>query len=294
MKDLPERLKENKVLLSDGAWGTMLFKQGLSSGECPELWNLTHRNKVLEIAKSYIRAGADIIGTNSFGASEMKLDLYGLAGKAAEINFEAASISREAAGPDKFVMGSVGPTGKILMMGEVSDEQVYESFYEQCRSLKKGGVNAIIIETMTALDEALIAVRAAKDNAPLPVICTFTFDKTLDNTFRTMMGVSPKEMATALINAGVDIIGTNCGNGFDGMIEISNEIRKEFPDIPLLVQANAGMPKLVGGENIFPESPKEMAAKIPKLIDLGVNIIGGCCGTTPEYISQFAKTIHKS
>lgn len=293
MSNFLDQLKKNNVLLSDGAWGTMLFEKGLTAGECPELWNLTQRDKVFDIAKSYINAGADIIETNSFGASGMKLDLYGLADKAEEINIEAALISREAAGSDKFVFGSVGPTGKILMMGEVSEEQIYYTFSEQCQSLENGGVNAIIIETMTALDEAILAIKAAKENTKLPVICTFTFDKTVDNTFRTMMGVSPTKMASTLINEGVDLIGTNCGNGFEGMIEISKEIRKSFPEFPLVVQANAGMPQLIDGENVFPEGSKEMASKIPQLIDVGVNIIGGCCGTSPEYISEFAKVIHK-
>ncbi|MFC2103860.1 homocysteine S-methyltransferase family protein [Bacteroidota bacterium] len=292
MKDFLNKLKNN-VLLSDGAWGTMLFDMGLEVGECPESWNLKHRNKVLDIAKSYIKAGADIIGTNSFGATGMKLKLYGLEDKAVKINIEAASISREAAGNDKFVFGSVGPTGKILMMDEVSEKQVYETFSEQCHALEKGGVDAILIETMSALDEALLAIQAAKENTSLPVICTFSFEKTVDNTYRTMMGVSPIEMAIILINAGVDIIGTNCGNGFDGMIEICREIRKEFADILLLVQANAGMPQLIDGKNIFPEGPKEMANKIPQLLDLGVNIIGGCCGTNPAHISEFSKIIHE-
>lgn len=292
MKDLSKHFKGKNVLLLDGAWGTMLFKKGLQSGECPELWNLTQRELVLDIAKSYISAGSDIIETNSFGASSMKLSLYGLDDKTAEINIEAAKISREAAGTKHFVFGSVGPTGKILMMGEVTDDEVYNTFKEQCQALEKGGVDAIIIETMTALDEALLAVKAAKENTRLPIICTFSFDKTIDNTYRTIMGVSPVEMTRNLIEAGVDMTGTNCGNGFDGMIEISQEIRREFPVFPLLVQANAGMPKLVDGKHIFPEGPEEMAAKIPRLIELSVNIIGGCCGTNPEHISCFSKIIH--
>lgn len=291
MKDLLDLLKENKVLLSDGAWGTMLFEKGLQAGDCPELWNLTHREKVLEVAKSYVDAGADIIETNSFGGSGMKLRLYELEDKAEIINIEAALISREAAGKEVLVFGSVGPTGKLLMMGEVTEEQMYATFLQQCKALEKGGVNAIVIETMIALDEALLAIKAAKESTQLSVICTFTFDKTVDNTYRTMMGVSPGEMAKIIVNAGADVIGTNCGNGFDGMIEISKEIRTEFPDIPLLVQANAGIPQLIEGKNVFPEGPQEMASKIPLLLDLGVNIIGGCCGTTPAYISEFKKHI---
>lgn len=292
MRNLLNRIQEQKVLLSDGAWGTMLFEKGLSAGECPELWNLSQRDKVLEVARSYIQAGADIIETNSFGGSGIKLALYGLEKKAEEINIEAAKISREAAGDKAIVLGSVGPCGKIIMMGDVTEDQIYQSFKEQCLALQKGGVDAIIIETMTALDEAILAIKAAKENTKLPVICTFTFDKTVDNTYRTMMGVSPSEMAEALINEGVNIIGTNCGNGFDGMIQISKEIREFSSNIPLLVQANAGMPQLIDGANVFPEGPQEMASKIPELKKIGVNIIGGCCGTTPEYITEFAKFIH--
>lgn len=291
MKGLLLRIKNNKTLLSDGAWGTMLFEKGLAVGDCPELWNLTHRDEVMEIAKSYVEAGADIIMTNSFGASRIKLKSYGLEDKATAINTESALISREAAGPGKLVFGSVGPTGTILMMGEVPEEQVFDAFREQCQALEEGGVDAILIETMTALDEAVLAVKAARESTDLPVICTFTFDKTPDNTYRTMMGVSPLEMATTLISEGVDMIGANCGNGFDGMIGICEEIRRELPGVPLLIQANAGMPQYMDGKNIFPESPEEMAARIPQLMNLGVNIIGGCCGTTPEYIAQFAKTI---
>lgn len=222
----------------------------------------------------------------------MKLDPYQLSDKVWDINIEAAHIAREAAGNDKFVLGSIGPTGKILIVGEVSTKQVYDIYYEQCIALQEGGVDAIIIETMSALDEAQLAIQAVKENTTLPVICTFTFEKTLNNNYRSMMGVSPVEMVSKLINAGVDVIGTNCGNGFDGMIDIAKEIRESYADLPLIVQANAGLPQLINGKNVFPEGPKEMAAKIPQLIDLGVNIIGGCCGTTPEHIAEFSKIIH--
>jgi len=292
VKDFLDKIKDKKVLLLDGAWGTMLFEKGLSAGECPELWNMNKRDTVLDIAKSYIEAGSDIIETNSFGASGMKLELFGLADKATAINKEAALISREAAGDDKFVFGAVGPTGKILMMGEVTEEQVFKTFCEHMQALEKGGVDAIIVETMTALDEAVLAIKAAKESTNLPVICTFTFDKVADNTYRTMMGVSPKEMALTLINEGADMIGTNCGNGFDDLIDIGKEIRQDYSEFPLLVQANAGIPKFIDGQNLFPDSPESMAAKIPQLMNLGVNIIGGCCGTSPEHISQFAKFIH--
>jgi 5-methyltetrahydrofolate--homocysteine methyltransferase len=292
MKNILDKISEGSVLLSDGAWGTMLYNKGLDSTACPELWNITHSDKVFQIAKSYVDAGADIIETNSFGGSRLKLDMYELGDRAKEINLAAAKISREAAGEDVYVFGSIGPTGKILMMGEVSEEEVYHAFREQAESLEEGGADALIIETMTALDEATIAIKATKENTSLPIICSFSFEKTVNGDYRTMMGVSPTDMVTALRDCGVSIVGANCGNGFDGMIEISKEIREANETVNLMIQANAGIPELIDGESRFKESPAEMAAKLPSLIELNVNIIGGCCGTTPDHISKFSEVIN--
>ncbi|MEG8945937.1 homocysteine S-methyltransferase family protein [Rosettibacter firmus] len=291
MKTLIELLKENKILISDGAWGTFLQSKGLQPGECPELWNITHRDVVFEIAKSYVDAGADMILTNSFGANPIKLKHYGLESKTAELNFAAASISREAAGDNHYVLGSIGPTGILLMMGEISEDEIYEGFKIQATALKAGGADAILIETMSDIDEAKLAVKAAKENTNLTVICTFTFEKTLTGEYRTMMGVSPTEMTIALKEAGVDIIGTNCGNGFDQMIEIVQEIRTVDNSIPILVHANAGKPIFKDGITVFPETPDFMASKVQLLIESGANIIGGCCGTTPAHISAIANVV---
>lgn len=294
MRTLIEEIKSGKTLISDGAWGTFLHKLGLQPGECPELWNVTHRSEVLSIAKSYIETGADMILTNSFGGSPYKLKYYGLEDRAFELNKAAAEISREAAGNDHFVLGSIGPTGAILMMGQISEQELYEGFAVQAEALKNGCVDAICIETMSAIDEAGIAVRAAKEAANLDIICTFTFDKTTAGEFRTMMGVSPEEMTKAMIEAGVSIIGSNCGNGFQQMIDIVNEIRSVDPEIPVLIHANAGRPNYVDGETIFPETPLEMAAMTPALINAGANIIGGCCGTTPDHIRAIVKAVRGS
>ena len=183
MKSLLSVLEKGKILVSDGSWGTLLHKRGLSSDECPELWNLTHRDDVLSIAKGYIDAGTDMILTNSFGASPAKLAHYGLQDRTAEINEAAAAISREAAGSDHFVLGSMGPTGIILMMGEVSERTLFDGFCIQAMALKKGGADALCIETMSALDEACLAIRAAKESAGLEIICTFTFEKTVQRRF---------------------------------------------------------------------------------------------------------------
>jgi 5-methyltetrahydrofolate--homocysteine methyltransferase len=293
MRSLLASLKNRGVLLSDGAWGTMLHEKGLQAGDCPELWNITHRKEVLSIAKSYIDAGSDLILTNSFGGNSVKLRHYDLQDRMDEINEAAAAISREAAGKDHLVLGSMGPSGAILMMGEVSGEELMESFSRQSEALKRGGADAICIETMSDIDEACIAIRAAKKTTGMEIVCTFTFEKTVGGEFRTMMGVSPEEMTSAVKEAGADVIGTNCGNGFDQMIDIVSEIRKFDPVTPVLVHANAGKPILKDGSTLFPETPEMMAAKIGDLINCGTSIIGGCCGTTPEHIRALAKAIKK-
>lgn len=291
MSKLIDEIKKGRVLVSDGAWGTFLQKKGLKAGECPESWNLTHPEEVYDIAKSYVDAGSDTIETNSFGGSRYKLAGYGLEDKVFELNKAAAEISRRAAGPDHFVLGSIGPTGKLLMMEEVTEDELYQAFKEQAQALEEGGVDAIVIETMTDLEEARIAVKAAKENTSTDVICTMTFDKILSGEFRTMMGISPTEMAGTLVEAGAAVIGANCGNGISDMIGIVKEIRTVDHEIPILVHANAGMPHYHDGETTFPETPADMAGHVKEIIDAGANIIGGCCGTTPDHICEVHKVV---
>ena len=286
-----EKVKSSPVLVSDGAWGTFLHDKGLKPGECPELWNVKHPEAVYDIAKSYIDAGADMIETNSFGGSRFKLEHYGLAERAAELNEAAAALSSKAAGDDRFVLGSIGPTGKILMMGDVTEDELYDAFQEQAIALEKGGADAIVIETMSAIDEAVLAIRAAKEHTKLPVICTFTFEQTIEGDYKTMMGVSPESMAEAILEAGADIIGTNCGNGMARMIDIIKALHKVAPDTPLLVHANAGAPVVRDGKTVFPETPEDMAKLAPQLVDAGARIVGGCCGTTPAHISAIANAV---
>jgi 5-methyltetrahydrofolate--homocysteine methyltransferase len=291
MKKISQQIADGKTLISDGAWGTFLYQKGLTPGDCPELWCIDRRSDLLEIARSYIDAGSDMVQSNSFGASSFKLDIFGLSDRVGELNEAAASISREAAGPDRHVIASVGPTGKMLVMGDVSREELYDAFKEQVIALERGGADACCIETMSDIDEATLAVKAAKENTGLEIICTFSFERTAAGEYRTMMGVSPSDMAKALCESGADIVGTDCGNGMQGMIPIVEEIRAVTPNIPILVHANAGMPVRVGDEDTFPDTPEDMAKLTPEIIKAGANIVGGCCGTTPAHIRAMADAL---
>lgn len=291
MNKIIQEIQKGRILVSDGAWGTFLQKKGLEPGECPEQWNATRPDAVFDIARSYIEAGADMIETNSFGGNYYKLKGYGLEDQVYTLNKLAAEISRKAAGPDRFVLGSVGPTGKLLMMDEVTEEELYDAFRQQSIALEAGGADAIVIETMTDLEEARIAVKAAKENTACEVICTMTFDKILSGEYRTMMGISPAEMTEILVGAGASVIGANCGNGMADMIGIVKEIRKQNPDVPVLIHANAGMPHYCDGETTFPESPEDMGGRVKEIIEAGANIVGGCCGTTPGHISEVCRVV---
>lgn len=287
-----DAVKSGRTLISDGAWGTFLQKKGLEAGDCPELWCVDRPDDVLEVAKGYVAAGADMIEADSFGGCRLKLEQYGLGDRAAEINEAAARISREAAGEDRWVIACAGPSGKMLLMGDVTEEELYDAFKEQAMALEKGGADAICVETMSATDEASIAVRAAKENTDCEVICTFTFERSIQGDYKTMMGISPTEATKAALEAGADIVGTNCGNGIERMIDVVKEIRSVAPDTPILVHANAGLPQNVNGVDVFPESPEDMAAQVRDLVAAGANIVGGCCGTTPAHIEAMRQAVN--
>ncbi|MBL7218576.1 MAG: homocysteine S-methyltransferase family protein [Phycisphaerae bacterium] len=262
----------------------MLQARGLTPEQCPEEWNVSHAEDVISVAGQYARAGSDLVLTNTFGGSATKLAKMGCGDRVRELNLAGARNSLQGA-PGALVAGSVGPTGDFLQpLGTTTANEMEAVFSEQIGALLEAGLKAICIETMTDIGEAIAAVRAARKlDAELDIITTFTFDAT-PGGFKTMMGVDPKQVAGELPAAGANVLGANCGNGIEQMIEITTELRK-YTDLPILIHANAGLPELVDGRTVFRQSPEAMAAHTRALVEAGANIIGGCCGTTPEHIA---------
>lgn len=285
-----ERLKNGEILISDGATGTYLQNHGLEPGGCPEEFNASHPDVVKQMAKAYFESGSDMVLTDSFGGNRFIQEKYGFGQRVTEFNRLSAQYARSQAPQDGFVVGSVGPTGQFLEpLGEVSPEEMYEAFAEQIVALAEGGADAVVIETMTAIEEAVIAIKAARDYTKLTVMSTMVFDKGPRGYF-TMMGVTPERAVLELQSAGADVVGTNCGNGIDNMIELA-QIMRQTTDCYLLVHSNAGIPVIKDRKIIYPETPDYMAERFLTLAEIGVNIIGGCCGTEPTHIKTFAKAL---
>jgi len=272
-------LRLNGPVLADGAWGTELQARGLARGECPDGWNLQHPERVVEVARAYVAAGSQVILTNTFRSNRIALAGTHLADSIVEINRCGVEISKFA--PGHLVFASVGPSGKLLAMGEVTESDLAAAFAGQARVLAEAGADAILVETMTDLDEAVIAVHAARATG-LPVIASMVFDSGR-NRDRTMMGATPEQAADRLAGAGANAIGANCGLGIEGHIEICRRLRAAC-DLPIWIKPNAGLPELVDGEPVYRVTPAEFALRVPDLVEAGASFIGGCCGTTPEFI----------
>ena len=285
-----ERLQKDEVLISDGATGTYLQARGLEPGGCPEELNASQPELIRQMAKDYFGADSDMVLTNTFGANKFMLKKYGHGDRVTELNRLAAQHARNMAPPNGLVAGSVGPSGEFLEpLGEISETEMLDAFAEQVTALAEGGTDAIIVETMTALEETTLAIKAVKENTDLPVIATMTFDKG-PRGFFTMMGVQPERAVNELKNAGAEVTGANCGNGIENMVEIAR-IMRNATDGYLIIHSNAGIPTIRQGQIVYSETPKFMAEHFNTLAEIGINIFGGCCGTPPDHIRALSQAI---
>ncbi len=290
MKPLIERL-EDEILVCDGAMGTQLLDKGQPLGECPDYWGIKNHRILSDIHKSYIDAGADMIITNTFGANRIKLRKFRLEKKAQKINAEAVKIAKQAAGDNIYVLGDIGPTGEYLEpVGNLKFDDCYNAFLEQARIFESEGTDAVIIETMTDIEELKAAIMAVKENVKLPLIANMAFNKTEQGSYRTTSGVSVPQMVNKMLMAGVDVIGSNCGVNISQMVEIITEMRP-LSTAFIIAQPNAGSPKLQNGKTVYEQTVDDFARYIPKLIEAGSNIIGSCCGTTPEHIRKIREAM---
>lgn len=285
MHDLLRSLLAHGPVLTDGAWGTELQRRGLQPGECPETWNLTHPDQVLQVAQAYVEAGSRIILTNTFGGNRFRLHAHGLADQTQEINRRGTALSREAAGDRALVFASIGPSGHLLMSGDVDPNELSQAYAEQARALAEGGAHALVIETMGDPDEAALAVAAARETG-LPVVACMVFDSGRDHD-RTLMGTTPEVAARRLTDAGADVVGANCGQGIEGFLPLCRRLRSAT-DLPLWIKANAGQPNWVDGRAEYTMTPEQFAGFAPALIEAGAQFLGGCCGTRPEFIQALA------
>ena len=290
MHPLIERLIASGPVLTDGAWGTQLQARGLPLGEFPDAWNLSHAEHVEGVAHAYVEAGSQIILTNTFGANRFRLAECGLENKVREINTAGVTISRQAAGHRSFVFASIGPSGKLLEAAEVTAAGLRAAFEEQAHALAEACADALVIETMGDLEEAKIALAAARDTG-LPVVACMVFDSGKKND-RTMMGTTPEEAATVLTAAGAQVIGANCGKGTSGFASLCRRLRSAT-DRPIWVKPNAGLPHIANGKPEYSVSPGEFARFISTLIDCGASFVGGCCGTNPDFIRAIHRRIHR-
>jgi methionine synthase I (cobalamin-dependent) len=268
-------------ILTDGAWGTQLQERGLGPDELPDSWNLSHPDRVEEVPRLYAEAGSQIVLTNTFRANRIVVHEKDPSADVAAINRAGVEISRRAAAGRARVFASIGPSGKLLMMGDVTEDDLRAAFTEQAEALAEAKADALVIETMSDLAEARIAIKAAKSTGLLTVGC-MVYDSG-KNKDRTMMGVTPEQAAEELAEAGADVIGANCGNGIAGYVPVCERLRAATR-LPVWIKANAGLPEMKGDSVVYNTTPEEFASYVPKLVAAGANYIGGCCGTSPEYI----------
>jgi 5-methyltetrahydrofolate--homocysteine methyltransferase len=295
LKPLLHEMAKQRPLLADGAMGTQLMLAGLEQGNCGEEWNITHPERVLAIQRRYVEAGSDCLLTNTFGGSRIMLNRHGNADKVVEINKAGVQIAREAFnGRSGYVIGDIGPFGGLMEpYGDFAAADVAAAFKEQARALVEAGVDAIIIETQTSLEELCLGIAAGREAGAACIIGSMAYDVTLDgSTFRTMMGVDPERAAEVIEQRGAQIVALNCGTGMD-MVRAGAAVARyrSVTGLPLMAQPNAGQPKLVNMKVVYDEAPESMAAGVKALLEAGANIIGSCCGSTPAHIRAFREQI---
>ncbi len=287
MKLLLEQLLSAGPVITDGAWGTQIQNLGLEPGSCPDGWNIQNPEAIERVARSYVDAGSRIILTNTFGANRVMLERHELLQRAPAINRAGAEISCKAAAGKAYVFGSMGPSGKMLFAGEIGEDELLDAFREQAQSLAEGGAQGLVIETMSELSEAAIALKAARETG-LPVVVSMVYDsgKEFD---RTMMGTTPAMAAAELEQEGADVIGANCGVGVEFFLPVCTGLRAATK-LPLWIKPNAGLPEMENGKIVYHTNPAKFAEHAGRILSAGAQFIGGCCGTSPEFIHELARS----
>jgi len=285
MQDIRTWLQSGQLLIADGAAGTMLQGMGLQPGQSPELWNVENPDAVRSLHRAYLDAGSQVILTNTFGGNRVRLAMAGLVERLAELNRAGAALAREEAAGRAYVAGDIGPTGELLRpYGKLEYADAVAAFRAQAAALVEGGVDLLWIETMSDLDEARAAIEGVRAVTDLPLFCSLSFGKHA----RTIMGVSPRQAAEALWPLGLAAVGANCGEGLDVMTPVLTEMRAALPAAALIAKPNAGLPRLVQGQTVYDLGPEELAAHAPGLVSLGAQVIGACCGSSPQHIAALA------
>ena len=284
-----DKISAGEILVADGATGTNLQARGLPNGVSTEMWLFDQPEKCMDLQRDFIKAGSDIILTNTFGGTAAKLNKIGWGSRAVEVNKRAVELARQTVGDSLvYVAGSIGPTGELIKpLGSLEEDEAERQFADQARALAEAGVDFLVIETQFDITEATAAVRGAHSVCSLPVVCSFSYDRGT----RTMMGVNPQKMAQAISALGVDVLGINCGRSLEDNLKALVEL-KSSTDLPIWFKPNAGMPKLdAQGNSVYDVSPDEMGALIPVWISAGARIVGGCCGTSPEHLKAIALAV---
>jgi 5-methyltetrahydrofolate--homocysteine methyltransferase len=288
MSRFTELLQERRVLVADGATGTSYQERGLEIGEAPEEWLFKSPERVIELHRAFVEAGADLLLTDTFGATPLRLQHTSLAGRVHDVNVRAVELAREAAGNHVLVAGSMGPTGHLFEpLGPLTSAECVENYAEQAGALSAGDADLLLLETFFSIDEALAAIEGARRASDLPLVVTFSFDQGT----RTMMGHSPADVVEAIVPLGVTAIGANCGKSLPDADVVAAEFVDLAGDVPVWIKPNAGVPKIVGDQVVYEAGPTMLAAHVRRYVEQGARIVGGCCGSTPEHVAAIARAV---